>query len=171
MTKSYNYIPTHFIYSSLLFFLLIFMYQLIRCHALLQPFFKIFLFRIYVPTTYTHRPCLTLIPTRPARRLPQIPTPIRPRKPIHQRHRPPYLHASQSTTTNSTSTQTKQPQTHAPTLPRKPNDHRHRAKPPPQINTRRLPAPDVDVDADAPTLTQPPPVPYPCNWTGQADRP
>ena len=53
MTKSYNYIPTHFLYSPLLFFLLIFMHQLIHCHTLLQPFSKIFLFRIYVPTTYT----------------------------------------------------------------------------------------------------------------------
>ena len=29
------------------------MHQLIHCHTLLQPFSKIFLFRIYVPTTYT----------------------------------------------------------------------------------------------------------------------
>ena len=158
MTKSYYYIPTHFLYSSLLFFLLIFMYQLIHCHTLLQPFFKIFLFRIYVPTIYTHLPCLTLISTRPALRLPQIPTPIRPRKPIHQRHRPPHLHASQSTTTNSTPPQAKQlpPQIHTPTLPHKPNNHKHALprkpnnhkhalprKPndhrhtPPQIDTRR----------------------------------
>ena len=61
MTKSYNYIPTHFIYSSFLFFLLIFMYQLIHCHTLPKPFSQIFLFRIYAPTTYTHQPCLTLI--------------------------------------------------------------------------------------------------------------
>ena len=53
MTKSYNYIPTHFLYSPLLFFLLIFMHQLTYCHTLPKPFFKIFLFRIYAPTIHS----------------------------------------------------------------------------------------------------------------------
>ena len=53
MTKSYNYTPTHFLYSSLLFFLLIFMHQQTYCHTLPKPFFKIFLFRIYAPTVQT----------------------------------------------------------------------------------------------------------------------
>ena len=53
MTKSYNYIPTHFLYSSLLFFLLIFMHQLTYCHTLPKPFSQIFLFRIYAPTIHS----------------------------------------------------------------------------------------------------------------------
>ena len=53
MTKSYNYIPTHFLYSSLLFFLLIFMHQQTYCHTLPKPFSKIFLLRIYAPTIHS----------------------------------------------------------------------------------------------------------------------
>ena len=52
MTKSYNYTPTHFLYSSLLFFLLIFMHQQTYCHTLSKPLSQIFLFRIYAPTTH-----------------------------------------------------------------------------------------------------------------------
>ena len=103
LTKSYYYIPTHFLYSSLLFFLLIFMYQLIRCHALIQPFSKIFFFRIYVPTTQTHPRHIDFISDETSVRFPQIhaPTsshyklihnntvhqisaPTQPHKPIHQ---------------------------------------------------------------------------------------
>ena len=140
MTKSYNYIPTHFLYSSLLFFLLIFMHQLIRCHALIQPFSKIFFFRIYVPTTYTHQPCLTLISTRPVAGLRKHPRPYSPRKPIHQRPQTPTQPTNQ-TTANFT-----------PIQPHKPIHHNAHTAP---YTLDAEPAP-VDVDADdAPTMTQP----------------
>ncbi len=71
MTKSYNYIPTHFLYSSLLFFLLIFMYQQIHCHTLPFHFPKFFSSEfMYQPYTAP-----TLTPTRPASGLHTSPRP------------------------------------------------------------------------------------------------
>ena len=104
MTKSYNYIPTHFLYSSLLFFLLIFMYQQTHCHTLPKPFSQIFLFRIYVPTTYIHQPCLTLILPRPASGLHSYTRPLQP-----PQTNPP--------TTTAPQIPTQPPQTHAHTAP------------------------------------------------------
>ena len=126
MTKSYYYIPTHFLYSSLLFFLLIFMHQLIHCHTLLQPFSQIFLFRIYVPTTYTHPPCLTLISTRPALRPHRYTRPYSPHKPIHndtvpQTHTPtqPQIHTHKFHTHRHANSTPIQPHKHTPTLSHK----------------------------------------------------
>ena len=159
MTKSYNYIPTHFLYSPLLFFLLIFMHQLIHCHTLLQPFSKIFLFRIYVPTTYTpamldfdldetsvsgfHKHTRQTAPANQSTTTPSTksPRPYNPHKPIHQR---PQIHAP------NTHSQATEPRPYSPT-----NAHNHTtstidAHSPP---TRRTDAPaDADVDAVAPDV-------------------
>ena len=158
MTKSYNYIPTHFIYSSFLFFLLIFMYQLIHCHTLPKPFSQIFLFRIYAPTTYTHQPCLTLISTRPALRFQQIP----------RAHTAP---TNQSTNDHRHTLPIPHPQIPHPHCPT--NTRAHTA---PQTNSNRPPHtdthPQTNTRRQAPTTltpthstpTQPPPVRNP---TGQ----
>ena len=173
MTKSYNYIPTHFLYFSLLFFLLIFMYQLIHCHTPPFHFPKFFFFRIYVPTTYTHRPYLTLISTRPAFRFPHISAPNQPPQINPQRHRPTDTRAQPATQTNpptTTTTHHRYPHNHefrahtAPHTttqpPQTPTDtHRHAtpqthnythanatpARPPPTLTTHReaMPCPDV----------------------------
>ena len=187
-TKSDNYIPTHFLYSSLLFFLLIFMHQQTYCHTLLQPFFKIFLFRIYAPTIHSTDFELDETSdrlTHISRAHPAI------HKPIHQRHSPPNFHANTATTNQSTNDhrRTNQttdttlpqippytlhkyhnhtvPQTHTASTNTQPHKHRHPLDASPPTDA------DVDVDADAQTLTQ-----HRCtrshapvrNWTGQADR-
>ena len=89
MTKSYNYIPTHFLYSPLLFFLLIFMHQLTYCHTLPKPFSQIFLFRIYAPTIHS----TDIDSDETSDRLPHISTPNQPPQtnpPTTQSHR--YTH-------------------------------------------------------------------------------
>ena len=145
MTKSYNYIPTHFLYSSLLFFLLIFMYQQTHCHTLPKPFSKIFFFRIYVPTTYIHQPCLTLILPRPAFRSPQIPTPAQPANQstndtVHtHKHRYPHnhkfrahthhryrAHPASTTTHNHTASTNTQPHRHPRDASQAPRRRRRR---------------------------------------------
>ena len=159
MTKSYNYIPTHFLYSPLLFFLLIFMHQLIHCHTLLQPFSKIFLFRIYVPTTYTpamldfdldetsvsgfHKHTRQTAPANQSTATPSTksPRPYSPHKPIHQRHCP----------TNKPSHRYHAhtaPQTHTDThtAPQPPT---RRQAPPTTLTTHREAMPYLDVDVDA----------------------
>ena len=151
MTKSYNYIPTHFLYSPLLFFLLIFMHQLIHCHTLLQPFSKIFLFRIYVPTTYTpamldfdldetsvsgfHKHTRQTAPANQSTTTPSTksPRPYNPHKPIHQRHCP---------------------QPHTPQIPRQYSLHKHTQTHSTQSRPRRCRALDADVDVDTQTLLQ-----------------
>ena len=170
MTKSYNYIPTHFIYSPLLFFLLIFMYQLIRCHTLSKLLSQIFLFRIYAPTVQTHHTILTPFSTRPASgshkyphphnpqtnppttvpHTPQIPTqPQIPRPHTPQIPRPSSLHNH---------TQPHSLHRHTPTQPHRHHTDTHATPSPADVAD----APDADVDAVAPTLTltQPPFVPY-----------
>ena len=186
-TKSDNYIPTHFLYSSLLFFLLIFMHQQTYCHTLPKPFSKIFFFRIYVPTI--HSADIEFDET--SDRLTHISAPIQ-----HPQTNPPTTQSTKSprpydpqtnppTTTDaqtkpqiphSTNTTTIQPpQTH--TAPQTHNDtdaHSTQARPPTQTLTpshrEAMPYPDVDA---APMQSQPrctrshAPV---RNWTGQADR-
>ena len=78
MTKSDNYIPTHFLYFSPLFFLLIFMYQQTHCLTLPKPFFKIFFFRIYAPTIQTYPRHIDPVFAETSVPAPQIPTPIQP---------------------------------------------------------------------------------------------
>ena len=165
MTKSYNYIPTHFLYSPLLFFLLIFMHQLIHCHTLLQPFSKIFLFRIYVPTTYTpamldfdldetsvsgfHKHTRQTAPANQSTTTPSTksPRPYNPHKPNH------------NDTVHQISTPIQPPQTNPPTTlshkqtkpqiprPYSPTDaHRYPHRP---AATHATPSPADDVD-DAP---------------------
>ena len=121
MTKSYNYIPTHFLYSSLLFFLLIFMYQQIHCHTLPFHFPKFFSSEfMYQPYTAP-----TLTPTRPASGFHKYTHPSSPRKPIHQRHRPTHTHAPQIPQPYSLrahpATQTNPPTTPSNTQPRSTN--------------------------------------------------
>ena len=174
MTKSYYYIPTHFLYSSLLFFLLIFMYQLIHCHTLLQPFFKIFLFRIYVPTnthtTQTIDPALDETSVRH----PQIYAPIQPPQtnpptttdtqiPRQSSHHKP-IH-NDTVHQISTSTQPHKPihQRPRPQIPRRP-PQMHTAPAPtnthtaPQTPTRRSPGPPTTLTTHStpthPTLSQ-----------------
>ena len=169
------------------------MYQQTYCHTLLQPFFKIFLFRIYAPTIHStdidfDETSVSGLHTSP--RQSSHHKPIHQRhsppnlhvhtthKPIHQRHSPPNLHVH---TTHKPIHQ--RPQTHKP-------NHRYHTPQIPQpysptntyspTNAQRHPldaaqAPvDVDVDADdVPTLMQ-----HRCsrshapvrNSTGQADR-
>ena len=158
MTKSYNYIPTHFLYSSLLFFLLIFMYQLTHCLTLPKPFSKIFFFRIYVPTTYTHQPCLTSISPRPASGLHRYTRQPSPRKPIHQRHCPhphiPQIPRPYSLHNHTASTTIQPPQPHSlhnhtastTTQPPQPHSlHNHTAST--NTHTHATPSPDDVVDA------------------------
>ena len=160
MTKSYNYIPTHFLYSPLLFFLLIFMHQLIHCHTLLQPFSKIFLFRIYVPTTYTpamldfdldetsvsgfHKHTRQTAPANQSTTTPSTksPRPYNPHKPIHQR---PQIHAP-----IHTQTKPQIPRPYSPT-----NAHNHTTSTnTPQPPTRRRPPPTQTLTPSHPTLTR-----------------
>ena len=159
MTKSYYYIPTHFLYSSLLFFLLIFMYQLIHCHTLLQPFFKIFLFRIYVPTnthtTQTIDPALDETSVRH----PQIYAPIQ----------PPQTNPPTTTDTQIPRQSSHHKPIHNDTVPQIPRQHCH-TKP---IHQRpQIPHPYSPTDTnttqprptdavDAPTLTRRQATPYP----------
>ena len=156
MTKSYNYIPTHFLYSSLLFFLLIFMHQQTYCHTLLQPFFKIFLFRIYAPTI--HSTDIEFDET--SDRLPHISAPIQ-----HPQTNPP---TTQSTTAPYHTPQIPQPYSLHKPQPYSLHKHTRRRAGPTLTQTMH-----VDVDADAQTLMQHrcsrSPIPV-RNWTGQADR-
>ena len=153
MTKSYNYTPTHFLYSSLLFFLLIFMHQQIHCHTLPKPFFQIFLFRIYAPTVQTHPHHIDPVFAETGIRFPHIPRQSSPRKPIHNDTvhqistpiQPPQTNPL--TTTDTRTPQTPHPYTHHEfrsntastkrTQPRSPtNAHRHPrdAKPPDDVD-------------------------------------
>ena len=170
MTKSYNYIPTHFLYSSLLFFLLIFMYQQIHCHTLPFHFPKFFSSEfMYQPYTAP-----TLTPTRPASGLHTSPrpsshtnqstndtvqhtptlhkyhnhtasAPIQPHKPIHQRHRPTHNHTPQIPQPYSLHTHTASTKTHNHT-PQIPHTQTH-------ARTTRPRPTDADADAVAPTLS------------------
>ena len=146
MTKSYNYTPTHFLYSSLLFFLLIFMHQQIHCHTLPKPFFQIFLFRIYAPTVqiYPHHIDFEL----------------------NETSAPVYTHLRANPATANQSTNDTVPQPHstdsAPIQPHK-NTHPHSLHN--HTHPRDAGPPDVDdVDADAPTLMQ-----HRCNRRPDAD--
>ena len=141
------------------------MHQQTYCHTLLQPFFKIFLFRIYAPTI--HSTDIEFDET-------SVPVPHIPR---------PHCHANQSTNDpQSPSHTTTHHRYHTPQIPQPYSLHKHIQ--PPHTNTRPLDASpptdvDVDVDADrtdvdaAPMQSQPrctrshAPV---RNWTGQADR-
>ena len=167
MTKSYYYIPTHFLYSPLLFFLLIFMHQLTYCHTLPKPFFKIFLFRIYAPTIhstdfeldetshqFTHisapiQPPQTNPPTTQSHRYTRQYSHT---KPIHQR---PQTHTHTRTPQIPRPygpTNAQQPQTHCPT------DTNTTQNRPPTLTTltpshrEAMPYPDVDA-ASAPFRT------------------
>ena len=162
MTKSYNYIPTHFIYSSFLFFLLIFMYQLIHCHTLPKPFSQIFLFRIYAPTTYTHQPCLTLISTRPALRFQQIPrahTAPTNQSTNDHRHTLPIPHPQIPHPHCPTNTRAHTPQTNSN---RPPHTDTH-----PQTNTRRQAPTTLTLTPTHSTPSRPPPVSCPHTSTGR----
>ena len=153
MTKSYNYIPTHFLYSPLLFFLLIFMHQLTYCHTLPKPFSQIFLFRIYAPTI--HSTDFELDET--SDRFPHISAPIQPPQTNPQRHRPPNLHAHTATQTNPPTTpSTKSPRQHCHTKP----IHQRPQIPHPysstnQHTTTQIPHPYGPTDANT-TQSRPP---------------
>ena len=155
MTKSYNYIPTHFLYSPLLFFLLIFMHQLIHCHTLLQPFSKIFLFRIYVPTTYT--PAMLDFDLDETS-VSGFHKHTRQTAPANQSTND-TVHTLQISHTHSTNTTTIQPpQTHtAPQTHNDTNAHSTPARPPTQTLTpshrEAMPYPDVDAQPASSGLT------------------
>ena len=111
------------------------MYQQPYCLTLPKPFFKIFFFRIYVPTIHS----TDIDSDETSVRHPQIPAPTQPHKPIHQRHCPhppqiPHILHKYHTHTHSTDTTTIQTHNDTDTLD---------ASPPT----------DVDVDAVAPTLS------------------
>ena len=146
MTKSYYYIPTHFLYSPLLFFLLIFMHQLTYCHTLSKPFSQIFLFRIYAPTIYSAD--FELDET--SDRLPHISAPIQPPQTNPQRHRPPNLHVHTATQTNPPTT-TSTNSTPAPTNAHRASAHKYTHCPADTHATQPRPPDDVDdaLDADA----------------------
>ena len=158
------------------------MHQQTYCHTLLQPFFKIFLFRIYAPTI--HSTDIDFDET--SDRLPHISAPIQhpqtnppttpPNLHVHTTHKP--IHQRPHNTTTDTTlhkyhiTHTASTNTHSL--------HKHT----PHSTQARPPTSDVDVDATltlmpiprrccstdavaAPMQSQPLPV---RNWTGQADR-
>ena len=161
MTKSYYYIPTHFLYSPLLFFLLIFMHQLTYCHTLSKPFSQIFLFRIYAPTIYSAD--FELDET--SDRLPHISAPIQPPQTNPQRHRPPNLHVHTATQTNPPTT-TSTNSTPAPTNAHRASAHKYTHCPADTHATQPRP-PTLTLTPSHSTLTQPQPPPI-RNWTGQA---
>ena len=98
------------------------------------PFSKIFLFRIYVPTTYTHRPYLTLISTRPATGFHTSPRQSSIHKPIHQRHCPTHSTDSAPILPHK-HTAIQPPQTHSPTNTPSTTTHRHTRRRPPPTQT------------------------------------
>ena len=132
MTKSDNYIPTHFLYFSLLFFLLIFMYQQPYCLTLPKPFSQIFLFRIYASTNpHPNHAIDSALDETSGSSLHASPRQSSIHKPIHQRHTRREFHA----TTNSAPIQP----------PQTPHDHTA-----PQTHATQAPPTDVDaVDVDA----------------------
>ena len=169
MTKSYYYIPTHFLYSPLLFFLLIFMHQLTYCHTLSKPFSQIFLFRIYAPTIYSAD--FELDET--SDRLPHISAPIQPPQTNPQRHRPPNLHVHTATQNQSTNDTVPRISTQANPLPQIPRPRCPTSQTTTDTHPHRLtrdagpPTLTLTLTPSHSTLTQPQPPPI-RNWTGQA---
>ena len=159
------------------------MHQQPYCLTLPKPFFKIFLFRIYAPTTHStdiefDETSVSGFHTSPRQSSPH--------KPIHQRHCPhtpqtpqipqPYTTTNSThapvqppqtpqipqpyTTTNSTHAPVQPPQTpttiqpHTHTLHKHPHPYSLHRHPQPHKHTHDAgPPTDADVDAVAPTLT------------------
>ena len=139
------------------------MHQQTYCHTLLQPFFKIFLFRIYAPTIHSIPTPYRLHFVETSDRLPHISAPIQPPQtnpPTTQSTHHKYHH------THSTNTTTIQPpQTHTASTP----TQTHTTQGRPDVDAVDA----LDVDADAQTLLQHrcsrSPIPV-RNSTGRADR-
>ena len=104
------------------------MHQQTYCHTLLQPFFKIFLLRIYAPTI--HSTDIEFDET--SDRHPQIHAPIQPPQtnPPTTTDTRPYTHA-----TDTTSIQPHKRTTATPIHPHKPIHQRHRSHIPHSTNT------------------------------------
>ena len=140
MTKSYYYIPTHFLYSPLLFFLLIFMHQLTYCHTLPKPFSQKFFYLEFMHQPYT---ALTLNSTRPATGLHTFPRQSSHHKPIHQQPQIPHPYSPTNTRRHRYTRPYCPPDTHT-TQPRPPT---LTLTPTHSTLTRRQATPYPDVDA------------------------